>query len=287
MRSRPRHFETRQILRDVIDRALIVAHKEDVTRLVSSLEAEGLKVDVLRPDYTKEEMTYSKNSRTFLNHRNAWQKAVEVDNYTLICEADFVPCRGIGNFEVFWPIDNPRAWGYLYQGSPRLLAVVDSEQFLRGRAAPLVCYVVNKNVASLMLMYSEYAKRAYDLRSYFMFDAYLQRYIGALGAEAFIPLYHYGEHGGLANPEHATLGFLSNKGQHRADNLMSYLHFLPTYANGNYWSFIRVRLGARLLGFARLATGRWISRTNLYSLRPLDIFKMYLIGVWRLISLPL
>src|SRR5262249_56224311 len=113
MRSRTRQCETRQILRDVIDQALIVAYKEDVSQLVSSFLAEGFKVDVLRPHYTKEEQTYSKNSRTFLNHRNAWEKAIEIDNYTLICEADFVPCRGIGSFEVFWPLDNSRAWGYL------------------------------------------------------------------------------------------------------------------------------------------------------------------------------
>jgi hypothetical protein len=286
MRGKAPRLKNRRILRDVIARVIVVAFREDVSRLVSSLASEGFKIDVLRPDYTKEEMTYSKNSRTFLNHRNAWQKAIDVNGYTLICEADFVPCRGIGDFEVFWPLENAHAWGYLYQGSPRLLAIVGSQRFLRGRAAPLVCYVVNKNVASLMLKFFDYAKEAYDFRSYFMFDAYLQRYVGVLGAEAFIPLYHYGEHGGLPNPEHATLGFLSNKGQHRADNLMSSLHFLPAYANGSYSSFIWVRLGAHLLGFARLMTGRWISRTNVYPLSPLDMFEMYLIGVWRLISLP-
>ncbi len=287
MMWKTRRLENRRLLRDVIDRVIVLAYREEVSRLVSSLAGEGFKIDVLRPNYTTEEMTYSKNSRTLLNHRNAWQKAIDVNGYTLICEADFVPCRGIGDFEVFWPLENPRAWGYLYQGSPRLLAIVGPQQFLRGRTAPLVCYVVNRNVASLMLKFFDYEKEACDFRSYFMFDVNLQRYITVLGAEAFIPLYHYGEHGGLPNPEHAMLSFLSNKGQHRADNLMSSLHFLPTYANGNYWSFIRVRLGAHLLGFARLVTGRWISRTNVYRLSPLDMLKMYLIGVRRLISLPL
>jgi hypothetical protein len=286
MKWKRHRLENRQILRGAIDRVIVVAYREDVTRLVSSLVCEGFKVDVLRPDYTKEEMTYSKNSRTFLNHCNAWQKAIDITGYTLICEADFVPCRGIGDFEVFWPLDNARAWGYLYQGSPRLLAIVGSQRFLRGHAAPLVCYVVNSKVASLMLMFFDYAKKTYDFRSYFMFDAYLQRFIRALGAEAFISLYHYGEHGGLPNSEHATLGFLSNNGQHRADNLMSSLHFLPTYANGNYLSFIRVRLVAHLLGFVRLMAGRWIARPNVYHLSLLDILKMYLIGVRRLISLP-
>jgi hypothetical protein len=281
-----RRAENRRLLRDVVGRVIILAYREDVSQLVSSLASEGFKIDVLRHDYTKEEMTYSKNSRTFLNHRNAWQKAVDADGYTLICEADFVPCRGIGKFDVFWPLENPFAWGYLYQGSPRVLAIVGSQQYLRGRTAPLVSYVVNRNVASLMLKFFDYAKGMFDFRSYFMFDAYVQRYIRRLGAEAFITLYHYGEHGGLANPEHSRLGFLSNKGQHRADNLMSSLHFLPTYANGSYWLYIRVRFGAHLFGLARLATGRWVGKPNVYHPGSLDMLKMYLLGVRRLFSLP-
>jgi hypothetical protein len=67
---------------------------------------------------------------------------------------------------------------------------------------------------------------------------------------------------------------------------MSSLHFLPAYANGSYLSFIKVRLGARLLGFARLVTGRWVLRTNLHHHGALDMLKMYWIGLWRLISLP-
>src|SRR5215471_3510097 len=140
MMTKTRRLRSRPILRDVIDTVLVVAFKEDVSGLVSSLASEGFKTDVLRPDYTEEELTYCKNSKTFVSHRNAWQKAMDVNGYTLICEADFVPCRGIGEFEVFWPLENVQAWGYLYQGSPRLLALVGPQRFLRGRTAPLVCY---------------------------------------------------------------------------------------------------------------------------------------------------
>src|SRR5262245_59728265 len=128
----------RPVLCEVVGKAIVVAYREDVNRLVSSLSVEGFDVDVLRADYTDGEMTYSKNSKTFISHRKAWQKAADVTGYTLICDADFVPCRGIGDFEVFWPLENERAWGYLYQGSPRLLAVVGSRRFLRGHTSPLV-----------------------------------------------------------------------------------------------------------------------------------------------------
>src|SRR5262249_37412065 len=148
----------------------------------------------------------------------------------------------IGDFQIFWPLENERAWGYLYQGSPRLLAVVGSQRFLRGHTSPLVCYVINKTVAALMLTYFDQESKEYDLRTYFAFDSHLQWHVMGLGGEAFIPLRHYGEHGGLPNPEHASLGQLSNQGRHRADNLMSSLHFLPSYANGNYLWFLRVRL---------------------------------------------
>jgi hypothetical protein len=138
-----------------------------------------------------------------------------------------------------------------------------------------------------MLKYFELEKGTYDLRTYFTFDSHLQWHVMALGGEAFMPRYHYGEHGGIPNAEHGGLGSLARGGRHRADNLMGSLHFLPPYAEGSYVSFLRTRLEGHLLGFARLATGRWISRTNVYRLRPLDVIQMYLIGLQRLISLPL
>jgi hypothetical protein len=279
--------ENRLPLRDVVTKAIVVAYREDVSRLVLSLTTEGFDVDVLRADYTNEEITYARNSRTFVSHRNAWRVARNVDGYTLICEADFVPCRGLGAFEAFWPLDNPYAWGYLYQGSPRLLAIIGSQGLLRGHTAPLVCYVVNGAVASLMLKFFDNQKENYDFRTYFSFDAHLQWYIMGLGAEAFMPMRHYGEHGGFPNPEHARVGLVSNDGRHRADNLMSALHFLPPYAKESWLSFLRARIAARMRGFARLLGGRWIMETNVYRLRRIDRLRMYLIGLRRLVSLPL
>jgi hypothetical protein len=279
--------DNRTILRNVVSKVIVVAYREDVDRLVSSFVTEGFDVDVLRTNYSEAELRYSRASRTFLNHRNAWHKAANIDGYTLICEADFVPCRGIGGFRVFWPLENTCAWGYLYQGSPRLIALVGSQRFLRGHAAPTVCYIVNRTVASLMIKFFDDERSRHDLQSYFTFEAHMQWYLMGLGAEAFMPWYHYGEHGGLPNPEHARSGLTSNKGEHRADNLMSSLHFLPAYANNSYLLFLRVRLTAHLIGFGRLLTGRWIVKTNVYNCDSLARARMYLIGLRRLLSLPL
>ena len=279
-----RRVERRPTLREIIDRVIIIAYQEDVRSLVSSLTVEGFNVEVQRLEYTKEEMEYTSASRTFLSHRKAWQKAIT--GYTLVCEADFVPCRGMGKFEVFWPLENAYAWGYLYQGSPRLLAIVGSQRFLRSHTSPMVCYVINKNVASLMLMFFEQQNNNYDFRTYFTFESHLQWYLMGLGGEAFMPRCHYGEHGGSANPEHASLGKISRQGQHRADNLMGSLHFLPGYADGKVLLFLRVRLGARLIGITRLVTGRWIMKTDAYHLGRIDVLKMYLVGSWRLLGPP-
>jgi hypothetical protein len=272
------------MLRDVIGKVIIVAYREDVSSLVLSLTREGFDVEVQRLEYTKEEMKYTSASRTLLSHRKAWQRAMDVTGYTLVCEADFIPCRGIGKFEVFWPLENAFAWGYLYQGSPRLLAILGSQRFLRSHASPTVCYVINNNVASLLLKFFEQEKNS--LHTYFTFEAHLQWYVMGLGGEAFMPRCHYGEHGGSPNPEHASLGKISRKGQHRADNLMGSLHFMPGYANGKILLFLWVRLCARLMGIARLATGRWIMRTDAYHLGPIDVLRMYFVGLRRLLGPP-
>jgi hypothetical protein len=281
------HPSDGRTLRDIVKNAVIIAYKEDVSRLEIALAAEGFDVQVIRANYTDKELKYSRNSKTFVSHRTAWQKVVELSGYTLICEADFVPCRGIGDFEVFWPLDNPYAWGYLYQGSPRILAIVGPNRFLRGHTSPLVCYAINGAVASLMLKFFEDEMERYDFSTYFSFDAHLQWNVMGLGGEAYIPMRHYGEHGGLPNPEHATLGLQPNQGRHRADNLMGPLHFLPPYANGSYLSFLRVRFLAHVKGLLRLLTGRWFFRTNAYRLQRFDLIRIYLMGLRRLVSWPL
>jgi hypothetical protein len=274
-----------EILRDVIGRSFILAYSEDVTLLEASLMEEGLHPQVLRATYNQAQLKYARSVRTFMNHYHAWSRAAGYDeDYTLICESDFVPCIGVGGLPTFWPLQNPLAWGYLYQGSPRLLAVVGNERFLRGHTAPLVSYVINKAVAEILIQFYRLEMAGHDLTAYWTFDSHLQWYAMGQGAEAYIPSSHYGEHGGFPNREHKDAGKLPRGGVHRADNLAKPLHFMPPYARGSATRYIIERCKARALGWARLFSGRWIIRTNVYSLSSIVWVKMFFVGAKRLMS---
>ncbi len=270
-------------IRDVVRQAIVLAYKEDAQPLLTALEEERLPASLQRITYTPQELTYALNSRTLLNHRLAWEKAAQLPGYTLICESDFVPCRGLGDFPVFWPQTNARAWGYLYQGSPRLLWLSEGRPaYLRAHASPAVAYVVNATVAGMMLGYFEHLSSTQDLSQYFSFETFLQWHLMGKGAAAYMPPRHYGEHGGLPNKEHAAIGKLNHGGEHHADNLMSQLRYLPQYARGSRLRFLVVRTKWRLLGIGRLLSGRWIEPTNVYDLSFRDRCRMFLAGAARL-----
>src|SRR5438067_4834834 len=126
MTKKPIKFNYRTSLCESIFQSLILCYEEDVSELTASLALENLNPCVLRASYSSEELTFSRNTRTFIGHATAWRAAAKLEGYSLICEADFVPCLGIGSLPVFWPVHDRLAWGYLYQGSPRLLSVIES-----------------------------------------------------------------------------------------------------------------------------------------------------------------
>lgn len=277
-------MKTNDTLRDVVERVIVLAYKENVDPLMAALAEEGLDASLQRIVYSERELEFARNSRTFLNHRLAWEKAAEASGYTLICESDFVPCRGMADFPVFWPSDDANAWGYLYQGSPRLLALFGGKsEYLRAHVNPLVAYVVNAHVAKVMLQYFDWASGAYDLKQYFSFDSHLQWFTMSKGAASFMPLRHYGEHGGLPNKEHGAVAKLSRDGEHHADNLMGPLRFLPQYAAGSRNKYRLVRLKSHLLGFGRLLSGRWIEPTNVYEFTTRERLRAYVLGLARLL----
>ncbi len=271
-------------LREVIGRSIILTYKEErePIKLEAALREEGLRPEIVQASYTPDQMRYARATRTFMNHYNGWKHAAEKSNYTLICESDFVPCVDLGSMPTFWPLRNPLAWGYLYQGSPRLLALIGRESFLRGHTAPLVSYVINGGVAEILIRFYERELTLHAPTDYWTFDSHLQWFAMQQGAEAYIPLSHYGEHGGLPNPEHARLGRLPRAGVHRADNLAKRLRFLPEYAEGSYVKFFIERCKGRLLGWARLLSGRWVVRTDVYEISPMMMARMYVIGARRL-----
>lgn len=268
----------------VVGRSIILAWREEVGQLQVALSDEGLRPEVQRASYTGEQMTFARNTRTFIAHRDAWKRAAQCDDYTLICESDFVPCAGLGALPTFWPLHNDLAWGYLYQGSPRLLACIGDRPFLRGHTSPLVAYVVNAKVAQILIRFYDVELEQYDPREYFTFDSHLQWFAMGQGAEAYIPMRHYGEHGGLPNPEHAKRGGLPRAGVHRADNLAAPLRFLPQYARGSRIRYAAERIKARIYGWGRLLCGRWIVPTNVYEISAATRVRMNLIGAKRLLG---
>ena len=275
----------RGTLENVVTQSIIICHNERIDELYQTLTKENLNPIVQRARYcTTTEIRDSKTFKCFCGHRDSWKAAVKTKGYTLICEADFVPCLGLGRLQIFWPLEKSLAWGYLYQGSPRLLSRSERGHF-RGHAAPLVAYVINSDVAKIFLRFFDYEMAQYNRSDYITFDAHLQWWAMGQGAEAYIPLRHYGEHGGNPQPEHRIFGVRlvgeRRGGVHRADNLQGPLAFLPLYANGSRISFISQRMIARGYGWARLLCGRWIS--NGYSGNRWDTLRMYGIGLWRLL----
>lgn len=267
---------------DVVHRSYILAYKEDVSSLLGVLSRERLNPTVLRASYTAEQEAFVRNTRTFMNHYSAWQKASEESGYTLICESDFVPCKDLRSRPVFWPRGEEKAWGYLYVGSPRLIALIGERRYLQAHCAPLVAYIVNAAVARALCRFFESEMARRDPRVYFAFDALLQWAAMGMGCQAFIPHMNYGEHGGKANPEHGAHG-VRRAGRHRADNLIGSLEFLPQYCDGSRLIYLLTRLHARLLGLLRLAGGKWIVVTNVYRLSRRDRLHMNWIGLRRLL----
>jgi hypothetical protein len=273
-----------RLLKEIVRRSIILCYREYPVQLMDCLEREGLNPTIQRQVQFAETADWTSNVKTFMNHHDAWQRCVEFDGWTIICEADFVPCEGLGSFPAFWPVDKENAWGYLYQGSPRLLAPVGAERYLRGHCAPLVGYVINSAVARILNRFYDVEMRTHDPTKYFTFDAHLQWFVMGQGAEAYIPFTHYGEHGGRPNAEHRRLGGLRRAGTHRADNLRRPLAFLPDYADGSMAKYRLERAKSRVRGFGRLVTGRWIARTNAYPISAADFARMTLLGARRLFA---
>jgi hypothetical protein len=186
---------------------------------------------------------------------------------------------------VFWPTEERLAWGYLYQGSPRLLWV-GKQGHLRGHAAPTVCYVINREVAELCLRFFDDEMTRYRPDDYFTFEAHMQWWLMDRGAQAYIPNRHYGEHGSKPQTEHRRNSWRRG-GRHHADNLAAPLAFMPQYAEGRYYQFLRVRIGYWLLGWVRFFFGRWIIHTNAHKNTYWEIARMQVIGICRLVPLPL
>lgn len=274
------------------DLAIILAYQEDTSQLEAVLRAEGFIVEVQRAVYNERELTYSRTIRCLLNHLAAWRRAADRIGGTLVVESDFVPCVGLGNAPA--PFDPARhgtqAWAFLYGGGPRIIWA-HTDGTLEGHAACPVATLLTPGAARLLVRFGDEHVAQCDPTTHSLWDTIFQWWIMGWGGRCFLPRRHYGEHGGIANPEHAVAGvgwasyfpFLMRYAafnNHHAECLLGRLHFLPAYARGKRGTFLFTRLIARLIGWARALGGRVANPAKELPLR--DCLRVHLAAFTRL-----
>jgi hypothetical protein len=242
-------------LRDSCSGVLIVTYKEDTTVLRASLAAEGFAVEEVRGPYTPEQLAYSAVMQALVNHANAWRIAASRKLPTIVVEPDFVPVRGFGSLPVpVPPGKSENSLAYLYSVGPEIWDMATGN-VVRGHGGAAVALLIPPSVAALLLEFFEEELRVNAAGTYRPWDSGMGYWLLARGIESYLPYRHYGEHGGVGNPEHAKFGLGR---AHRADALQGKLAFLPVYARGSVLKFQATRLRGRLWGFLRLVTGRLI-----------------------------
>ncbi len=272
------------LLKEVVEHVYIVAYKEETKELEKSFLKEGFEYTVIRPKYTKEEKKYSPIIRCLLNHTNAWKRCTEHKGLVIVTEADFVPVVGFADLPIPFDIRyKDTTWGWLYACGP-VLYELRKKVFARGHSAAPVATLLGSNVARILLDFATIELENHDPHEYSLWDTYIRMYAQKKrGVISYIPFRHYGEHGGMPNPEHKKAGLTST---HRADVLYGRLHFLPDYAQGSKKRFLVIRAYAKLRGIGRVLLGRYLEKPTLRKTKGIK-HKLYLCkyGISRLLSI--
>jgi len=238
-------------IKDVCEKVFILAYKEDTSHLESALQSEGFRITVLRPKYSPVELEYNSNIRCMLNHRDAMNKIAVEAKPVIVCEADFVPCKGLGNQP--YPIPGKlgeKSWVWLYSNRPVISGEIYAHAF-EGASNSTVCYLAPPAAAVAALKFYEHVMITRDPREYFDFDNHLPKFVAQLGIKQLIARRSLGEHGGICSPVHSHITF--GTASQQAEVLVAPVCFLPPYAGGSrlkYWWF---RLRFKIRAFARVA----------------------------------
>ncbi|MEW5860318.1 MAG: LPS biosynthesis glycosyltransferase [Cyanobacteriota bacterium] len=243
---------------DGIGKAFIIAYKEPTHLLQEALTKEGLRCEVLRQKHKPEYKNFSPSYLCLLNHRRAWERAVQERKPILIVEADFVPVVGFGSLPLpFNPNQNNVGISWLYTCASQVYSV-SKDGYAEGFSVSTVAYIVTPQGAQCLIELAEEITRTSGPTAYSSWDSNIDSFLRSKKLKNYIPLRNYGEHGGMPNLEHHQNGLSKT---HRADVLYGKLAFLPLYAsdakNSNL-KLLSARLQARLKGVARLATGRFL-----------------------------
>lgn len=239
----------------IAPRVIVVAHQEDTTQLRSAFLHEGFAYQEVREAYSPREQGYSAAVKCLINHASAWRLVTQDRGFVIVVEADFVPVCGIASLPLpFVPEPGVPAMAWLYSVGP-VIYHVDNHGAIHGHNAGTVGYVLDRHAAAALLaLYdNEMVKREPGrYRSWEVSFPIALRW--ERGIRCYIPYRMYGEHGGLANPEHRQSGVRS---WHEADALAGPLHFLPPYAGNSRITYKLRRLRGRLRGFYRLLCGKY------------------------------
>ncbi|MCT7971040.1 LPS biosynthesis glycosyltransferase [Laspinema olomoucense] len=245
-------------LGDRIGKVLIIAYKESTDLLEKTLREEGLTPEVMRQAENPAMQDFSSSYRCLLNHRSAWEKALNEPQPTLIIEADFVPVQGFGELPLPYPGDRTDlgiAW--LYTCAPQIYSV-SQEGYAQGFSTAMVAYIITNHSAEYLIKLAERIKDEIGPKNYSAWDSEIDAFLRKNKFNNYVPFRNYGEHGGRPNPEHRQNQLSSS---HRADVLYGKLAFLPMYASEDHdgsFPVLGVRLKARLKGIGRLVTGRYL-----------------------------
>ena len=252
-------------LREACSGALIVVYKEDTRDLRASLASEGIAAEEVKGPYTDEQLGYSAVMQALVNHANAWRIAASRTKPTMVLEPDFVPVRGLGGLPLPVPSGKENeSLAYLYCVGPEIWDL-PTPVIARAHCGAVVATVMPPRVAQLLLDFFEEEVAANAAGKYRPWDSGMGYWLLERGIESYMPYRHYGEHGGLGNPEHARFGLGRN---HRADTLHGPLAFLPIYAQGKRRKLWAGRARGWTWGLLRLVTGRLLRWHDLKRARP-------------------
>ena len=244
-------------LRDVCSTVYIVAHKEDISDLVSCLGMNGFSVQIQRGPYSAEQEAYDSQIKCLINHSNVWRRVAEGRETCIVVEADFVPVEDFGSAPSPMPDDTDRpeaGFCWLYSAGS-ILYGFDRDGFPTGHGNTTVAYMLTPRVASMLMKFVERELSRADPGKYSRWETYLGVYLRwECGILNYFPTYCYGEHGGISQSEHTRAG---GRAWHQADMLLGRLAFLPAYADGSRLRYFAIRARAYLRGWVRLALLRF------------------------------
>ncbi|NEO28767.1 MAG: LPS biosynthesis glycosyltransferase, partial [Kamptonema sp. SIO4C4] len=138
-------------LLNTIGQTFIIAYKEPTEELENYLKQEGFQCTILRQENKPEYQDFSPSFRCLLNHRQAWKKAAEDIQPTLILEADFVPVKEFGKLPLPFAKDNPKVGlSWIYNCAPQVYWV-SPEGYAEGFSTAMVAYILTPKAAKYLV----------------------------------------------------------------------------------------------------------------------------------------